>query len=75
MEAKNGDIDISVAGQSKVNDKLTVKAKVNKALDLALASKYKVNSTLTVTASANVALSKGAEAVDFKKFTPLPLGF
>jgi len=63
----------TLAASTKVNG-ATLKTRMNNKLDLELAYKKKINNKLSVTASGCLALSKGANAVDFSKYVPLPFG-
>jgi len=66
--------EFQVATQRELNDKSTVKAKLNHNLDLSFVWKYKRNQTLNITSAAQLQLKKGSNAVDFNNFTPVPFG-
>jgi hypothetical protein len=57
------------------NDDLSVRAKVDSNMKVYAGAKYKLDKNVTFTMSGKVDLSKGANAVNFNKLLPIPLGW
>lgn len=66
---------VVIGAVHKVNNDCTVKAKVDQKLKVTATSKTKINEKLTVLFGLQLNLQHGANAFDFSKKIPIPLGF